>query len=67
MGEIEYQLLRNGEEVYRGTEQECVKYIHDNHSFSLAWAERHEGYKMQAICPGCYESQCECVPRAPTE
>jgi hypothetical protein len=40
-------LLRDGKEVARGTERDCLKYIHDNHSFSVQHALAHEGYELK--------------------
>lgn len=42
----QYKLNRDGEEVMQGTMAEIYKYIHNNHSFSVTWATKHEGYEI---------------------
>jgi hypothetical protein len=42
----EYVLLLDGKEVMRGTEFACVKYVHQNHSYSFDHACKYEGYKL---------------------
>lgn len=46
----EFTLTRGGQEVFRGTEVECHKYILRRHSYSFAHALRHEGYRMDMAC-----------------
>jgi hypothetical protein len=40
-------LKRDGVEVTRGTDIECIRYIHTCHSYSLSHALRYEGYSME--------------------
>lgn len=38
-----------GTEVYRGTLDECMAHIHQNHPFSWHHAIAYEGYRLEAI------------------
>jgi len=49
-----YELRRDDQVVLASaTEDECWRYIHDTHSFSVDWALSHEGYRMvpKAVAP----------------
>ena len=39
-------LKRDGKEVFKGTELECVQYVHKSHGFSFDHAVKHEGYSL---------------------
>lgn len=41
-----FTLYRDGKKVLSGTERDCWKYIHDNHSFSVWHALAWEGYSI---------------------
>jgi hypothetical protein len=45
----QYVLSRDGKEVMRGTEDEVWRWIHKNHSFSIDYALRHEGYAIAPV------------------
>jgi hypothetical protein len=40
-------LKRDGKEVVRGTELECMQYIHQNHCYSVDHAIKYEGYTLE--------------------
>ena len=42
----QYILLRDGQEVIRGTEHETWVYLHQRHSFSVSEALLNQGYSM---------------------
>jgi hypothetical protein len=42
-----YILKRDEKEIMRGTEIECWDYIHNNHSYSVSWAIKWEGYSIE--------------------
>ncbi len=42
-----FELFRDKELVFTGTEIECMRYIHKKHSFSFRWAFLFEGYSME--------------------
>jgi hypothetical protein len=39
-------VMRDGNAVYLGTEMECWMWMHNEHSFSLDWACKYEGYSL---------------------
>lgn len=41
-------LKRDGIEVCRGTEFDCVRYIHRNHCYSVHHALTFEGYTLES-------------------
>jgi hypothetical protein len=46
-----YLLTRDEKEICKGSYIVCMKYIHDNHCYSLDHAIRFEGYKINPIEP----------------
>jgi hypothetical protein len=42
-----YDLLRDGEVVFSGTEGDCWRYLHRVHSCSVCHALEHEGYELR--------------------
>lgn len=42
-------LKRDNVEVFRGSEDQCFEWVHNHHSFSFAWACRHEGYSLEPV------------------
>lgn len=54
-----YVLSRDGAEILRGTESEVWRWIHRNHSYSVAHALLFEGY---AVLPA---EQCPPSPASP--
>lgn len=46
-----YILLRDGKEVMRGYEDDCMKFIHKNHSYSFDHALKYEGYSIKKVWP----------------
>ncbi len=42
-------LLRDGKEVYRGTANGAIQYIHRHHSYSYAHALKYEGYERKKL------------------
>lgn len=47
-----YVLYRDGKEVCRGTEDDCVRYVHRNHCYSFSHALRYEGYSLKKVEAG---------------
>lgn len=46
-----YVLKRDGKEVMRGTETEVWQYVQGRHSFSVDWAIKNEGYRIEPEVP----------------
>jgi hypothetical protein len=44
-----FVLHHDGVEVVRGTEDECVRYIHRNHSYSFDHAIKYEGFTLLPV------------------
>lgn len=44
-----YRLLRDGEDVMVGTEQEIWSWLHRNHSYSVGHALKYEGYSIKPV------------------
>jgi len=44
---MKYILVKNGEEVFRGTEWEIVAYLHKAHPYSVDYALKYAGYKVE--------------------
>lgn len=42
-----FVLKRDGKVVLRGSEIECMRYVHQTHGFSFAWALAYEGYTIE--------------------
>lgn len=40
-------LSRDGKEVLKGSQFECMDYIHNTHSCSFDWACKYEGYSLK--------------------
>lgn len=42
-----YEMFRDNQKVFEGTQYDCMKYIHTKHSFSFHWACEFEGYSIK--------------------
>ncbi len=47
--ETQYILTRDGKEVKRGSELECLMYQHAHSCYSWDWAVKYEGWKLTPV------------------
>jgi len=48
---VQYRVTRDEIELFRGTEDECFKYVLDHQGMSVDWAIRYEGWAIGPVLP----------------